>query len=103
MRKYPVRCYGCGRYYDPLAEAGGHWHHTGDAGVDRKTLILWIDMLQQERDRALWRASHAPEPDWDAPGALCPECGVPWDQPSPACPRRLFDRHKKGDDHVHTD
>ena len=28
---------------------------------------------------------------------FCPECGIPWDEPSPECPKRIFNRHPLAD------
>lgn len=43
---------------------------------------------------ALWEALGAGH------GALCPECGVKWREPSPDCPKRTYDVHPQPEPHL---
>ena len=60
----------------------------------------WLEAINAEATRVYMRNVQAALPGgtpWDSRNKLrdldCPECGIPWAQPSPDCPRIVYNLH----------
>lgn len=61
-----VRCFGCGRAYEPTKdETHHHTHHIGEPVVPAEKLAEWLEECQRERDEALRDAEHC----WETRGS----------------------------------
>lgn len=67
-----VKCYGCGRHYEPTSDnTREHTHHLGPlpegvpAAVTKARLAEWLDECQRERDEALRDAERC----WETRGS----------------------------------